>query len=378
MALTETDRHFLERALALAERGRGMTSPNPVVGAVVVVDGRIAGEGFHAAAGQDHAEIVAMKASVGDDISGLLVGATIYVTLEPCCHQGRTPPCTDALIAAGVTRVVVGAEDPSEWVHGRGIRLLRAAGIVVDVADGDLAYKSKRQNDPFRKHVTAGLPFVTYKYAMTIDGRVATESGDSKWISCEESRLRVHDFRARSDAVLVGAGTFRNDDPQLTARDVPVHRQPLRVVVDSHLGAARESALVRTALEGTVLFVCTESVPESRIDEVRSWGVEVEILPATPNGHPEARSVGRLLGERHIQSVFLEGGATLAAVWWDAGLIDRIIAFVAPVVAGGASSPGPLPATGYAHMDAALRLRDVTVEQSGSDVMVSGYVGQPA
>lgn len=378
MALTETDRHFLERALALAERGRGMTSPNPVVGAVVVVGGRIAGEGFHAAAGQDHAEIVAMKAAVGDDIAGLLVGATVYITLEPCCHQGRTPPCTDALIAAGVSRVVVGAEDPSAWVHGRGIRLLRAAGITVEVAEDDLAYKAKRQNDAFRKHVTVGLPFVTYKYAMTIDGRVATESGDSKWISGEESRLRVHDFRARSDAVLVGAATFRHDDPRLTARDVPVHRQPLRVVVDSQLKAARESALVRTASEGTVLFVCTEGVPKSRIDEVCSWGVEVQVLPVGPNRHPDPRSVGRLLAERHIQSVFLEGGATLAAGWWDAGLIDRIVAFVAPVVAGGTSSPGPLPAAGYAHMDAALRLRDVTIEQSGSDVMISGYIGEPA
>lgn len=378
MALTETDRHFLERALALAERGRGLTSPNPLVGAVVVVDGRIAGEGFHAAAGQDHAEIVAMKAAVGDHVAGLLVGATVYVTLEPCCHQGRTPPCTDALIAAGVDRVVVGAEDPSAWVHGRGIRLLRAAGIAVEVAEGDLAYRAKRQNNAFRKHVTVGLPFVTYKYAMTIDGRVATESGDSKWISGEESRLRVHGFRARSDAVLVGAGTFRHDDPQLTARDVTVHRQPLRVVVDSHLGAARESALVRTASEGRVLFVCTDGVPEGRIDEVRSWGVQVEVLEAGPDGHPDARSVGRLLAQRDIQSVFLEGGATLAAVWWDAGLIDRIVAFVAPVVAGGDSSPGPLPAAGYAHMDAALRLRDVTVEQSGCDVMISGYVGEPA
>jgi len=378
MALTETDRHFLERALALAERGRGMTSPNPVVGAVVVVDGRIVGEGFHAAAGQDHAEIVAMKAAVGDSTAGRLVGAGVYVTLEPCCHQGRTPPCTDALIDAGVTRVVVGAEDPSAWVHGRGMRLLRAAGVTVDLAEGDLAYRAKRQNDAFRKHVSVGLPFVIYKYAMTIDGRVATESGDSKWISGEESRLRVHEFRARSDAVLVGAGTFRQDDPQLTARDVSVHRQPLRVVVDSQLGAARESALVRTASEGTVLFVCTEGVSEQRVDEVRSWGVEVQVLPAGDEGHPDPRSVGRLLAERQVQSVFLEGGATLAAAWWDAGLIDRVVAFVAPVVAGGFSSPGPLPAASYAHMDAALRLRDVNVEQSGCDVMISGYVGEPA
>lgn len=378
MALTETDRHFIERALALAERGRGLTSPNPVVGAVVAVDGRVVGEGFHAAAGQDHAEIVAMKAASGNVFAGRLVGATVYVTLEPCCHYGRTPPCTDALISAGVTRVVVAAEDPSSWVHGRGIELLRAAGLTVDVAEDDLAYRAKRQNDAFRKHVTLGLPFVTYKYAMTIDGRVATESGDSKWISGEESRLRVHHFRARSDAVMVGMGTFRHDDPRLTARDVPIHRQPLRVVVDSRLVAEQESALVRTVDQGPVLFICIDAASEARVREVRSWGVEVASVPATTQGHPDPEQVGRLLARRDVQSVFLEGGATLAAAWWDAGLIDRVVAFVAPVLAGGASSPGPLPAAGYAHMDAALRLRDVEIEKSGCDVMISGYVGEPA
>ncbi len=377
VALTDIDRHFLETALALAERGRGLTSPNPVVGAVVVVGGRVVGQGFHAAAGQDHAEIVAMKAAVGDESAGRLTGATVYVTLEPCCHHGRTPPCADALIAAGVSRVVVGAEDPSAWVCGKGIQRLLDAGITVDMPEGDLAYRAKRQNDAFRKHVTAGLPFVTYKYAMTIDGRVATESGDSKWISGEESRLRVHAFRARSDAVLVGAGTFRHDDPELTARDVPVHRQPLRVVVDTQLKVAREAALVRTVDKGPVLFVCSSEIPEARLEEVRTWAVEVAPVPLGADGHPEPRTVGRLLAQRGVQSVFLEGGARLAASWWDAGMIDRIVAFVAPVVAGGAASPGPLPARGYDHMDAALRLRDVEVEKSGVDVMLSGYVGEP-
>lgn len=377
MALTENDRHFLERALALAERGRGLTSPNPVVGAVVVVDGRVVGEGFHAAAGRDHAEIEAMKAAVGDDFAGRLQGATAYVSLEPCRHHGRTPPCTEALIRAGVTRVVVGAEDPSAWVHGRGIADLRAAGVVVETADGDLAYRARRQNDAFRKHVSAGLPFVTYKYAMTIDGRVATESGDSKWISGEESRLRVHHFRARSDAVLVGAGTLRADDPELTAREVPVHRQPTRVIVDSQLRIGRDARVVQTAAEGPVLVVCGASVPEARRAEVRGWGVEVEAADLGADGYPDPVAVGRLLADRQVQDVFMEGGARLAAAWWDAGLVDRIVAFIAPVVAGGVDSPGPLPAAGYAHMDAALRLRDLQTERSGADVMFSGYVREP-
>lgn len=377
MALNENDRHFLERAIALAERGRGLTSPNPVVGAVVVREGRVVGEGFHAAAGQDHAEVIAMKSVSGPEYAGTLQGATMYVTLEPCRHHGRTPPCTLALISAGISRVVVAAEDPSAWVHGRGLQELRAAGLEVEVADGDLNYRARRQNDAFRKQVTTGLPFVTYKYAMTLDGRVATESGDSRWISGEESRRRVHQYRAWADAVLVGAGTLRRDDPRLTARDVPVHRQPLRVVVDPGLGIEEGAALIRTAQEGPVLVVCADSAPASRREEVSAWGVEVIAAPSGPAGRPDPRSVARLLVERGVQSLFMEGGPRLAAAWWDAGLIDRVLAFVAPVIAGGAASPGPLPSAGYAHMDAALRLRDVDMQPSGRDVCVSGYVGEP-
>lgn len=377
MGLTENDRHFLERAIALAERGRGLTSPNPLVGAVVVRDGRVVGEGFHAAAGQDHAEIVALHSAAGSAVVGTLKGATMYVSLEPCCHHGRTPPCTRAVIASGIQRVVVAADDPSAWVHGQGLEELRTAGLVVDVADDDLNYRARRQNDAFRKRVTTGLPFVTYKYAMTLDGRVATESGDSRWISGEESRRRVHQHRAWSDAVLVGAGTLRHDDPQLTARDVPVHRQPLRVVVDPGLGVRESAALIRTAAEGPVLLVCAESVPPERVETVRSWGVEVARTACDPAGSPEPRGVALLLVERGVQSVFMEGGPRLAAAWWDAGLVDRVLAFVAPVVAGGVSSPGPLPAAGYAHMDAALRLRDVEIQPSGADICVGGYVGEP-
>lgn len=377
MALNENDRHFLERAIALAERGRGLTSPNPLVGAVVVSDGRVVGEGFHAAAGRDHAEIVALKSVAGPDYQGALRGATMYVTLEPCCHQGRTPPCTKALIASGLERVVVAADDPSAWVHGQGLRELADAGLTVEVADGDLNYRARRQNDAFRKHVTTGLPFVTYKYAMTLDGRVATESGDSRWISGEESRRRVHQFRAWSDAVLVGAGTLRRDDPQLTARDVTVHRQPMRVVVDPGLGIARSAALIQTAGEGPVLLLCSEAVSPERMEEVRSWGVDAAAAPSGVTGRPDPASVAHLLVERGVQSVFMEGGPRLAAAWWDAGLVDRLVAFIAPVVAGGASAPGPLPALGYPHMDAALRLRDVEVHPSGADVCISGYVGEP-
>jgi diaminohydroxyphosphoribosylaminopyrimidine deaminase/5-amino-6-(5-phosphoribosylamino)uracil reductase len=369
----------LERAISLAERGRGLTSPNPVVGAVVTMEGRVAGEGFHAGLGEDHAEIVAMKAAAAGDPAGKLRGATVFVTLEPCCHHGRTPPCTEALIAAGVSRVVVASFDPSTKVNGQGLAQLRHAGVIVDLAEGDLAYRARRQNDAFRKSVTRGLPFVTYKYAMTLDGRVATESGDARWISGEESRAFVHRQRSWSDVVMVGSGTVQADDPLLTARGVvPLRRQPLRVVVDSQLRLSREAQLVRTVGEGPVLVFCTRKVPESRLREARTWGIEIEAVAPDDDGRCLPSEVAQLLGTRGVQSVFLEGGPRLAAAWWDSGLIDRIVAFVAPVIAGGPRSPSPLPAKAYPHMDAALRLRDVEIAQSGADVMLSGYVGEPA
>jgi diaminohydroxyphosphoribosylaminopyrimidine deaminase/5-amino-6-(5-phosphoribosylamino)uracil reductase len=354
-----------------------MTSPNPVVGAVVTIEGRIAGEGYHAGAGEDHAEIVAMRRSGGDDFRARLRGATVFVTLEPCCHHGRTPPCTDALIEAGVSRVVVGSPDPSSKVNGQGLAQLRRAGITVDVADGDLAYRARRQNDAFCKSVTSGLPFVTYKYAMTLDGRVATEAGDARWISGEESRALVHRHRAWSDAVMVGSRTMTRDDPLLTARGVDAPRQPLRVVVDSTLSIGQQYKLVQTISEGPVLVVCAEGVSPGRLEQVRSWGVETETVAADSRGHCLPRAAATLLAARGVQSVLLEGGPRLAAAWWDAGLVDRVLAFVAPVVAGGAASPGPLPARAYPHMDAAQRLRDVEITPSGPDVLVSGYLRGP-
>jgi diaminohydroxyphosphoribosylaminopyrimidine deaminase/5-amino-6-(5-phosphoribosylamino)uracil reductase len=376
MALTDSDKRFLEQAFQLAERGRGLTSPNPVVGAVVVLDGRAVGQGFHAGPGKDHAEIVAMKDVARAYSDAHLTGGTMVVTLEPCCHHGRTPPCTDALIRAGFSRVVVGAIDPSDRVNGRGIAQLRAAGIAVDLADGDLAYRMRRQNDAFRKHATLGLPFVTYKYAMTLDGRIATETGHSKWISGEESRARVQQERAWSDAVLVGAGTMRADNPRLTVRALPVLRQPLRVVVDPHLSIERSADLVRTAEEGPVLIVCSETASESRRAEVASWGLMVVPLPGGP--YPDPVETARFLAAREVQSVLLEGGPTLAAAWWEAGLVDRVQAFVAPVMAGGAGAPGPLPSAGSLRMDEALRLRDVAMETVGVDVLVTAYLSEPA
>jgi diaminohydroxyphosphoribosylaminopyrimidine deaminase / 5-amino-6-(5-phosphoribosylamino)uracil reductase len=372
--LSSFDIQQMERALLLAEKARGLTSPNPIVGAVVARDDQVLGEGYHAGAGLDHAEVVAMKAAAGSDFAARLIGATVYVTLEPCCHFGRTPPCTKALVQAGVTRVVAGALDPSPRVNGAGLRQLREAGIEVEVAEGDLGHRARRQNGPFRKHAVTGLPFVTYKYAMTLDGRTATQTGSSRWISGPESRRRVHQLRAWTDAVMVGAGTLSADDPQLTVRDVSAARVPLRVVIDPSLSTvSASSALAKTAFEGPVLAVCSEGTQTRRKEEVRTWGVEVATVAAGADGFPDPRGVAELLGARGVQSVLMEGGPRFAAAWWDAGLVDQVVAFVAPILSGGATAPGPLPARGCESMAAALRLLDVDVEQSGEDIMISGY-----
>lgn len=381
MGLSIRDEELLARALDLAERGRGRTTPNPLVGAVVAIDGRVVGEGFHARAGEDHAEVAALRQAapghVGPEFGGVLRGACVYVSLEPCAHFGRTPPCADTLISAGVTRVVVAAVDPSPQVSGRGLARLRDAGVEVVLAGGCLEHRARRQNGPFRKWATTGLPFTTYKYAMTLDGKIAAESGHSAWISGEAARHLVHLERAASDAVVVGAGTMRADDPLLTARDVGAWRQPRRVVVDPRLTISRSNALVRSIDEAPLLVVCGDRASRERRDEVAGWGVEVVESEADAQGRPLPESVARILGERAVQAVLLEGGHRFAGAWWEAGLVDRVMAFVAPLVVGGEAAPGPLSIPGRARMDLALRLQETTVQEIEGDVLITGYVGVP-
>lgn len=391
MPLNEQDTIYLERALSLAERGQGCTSPNPLVGAVVVAGARVLGEGYHVGPWHDHAEVSAMRdvlrrAGAGEDAGAggraevatreLCAGTTMYVTLEPCCTYGRTPPCTSALIAAGFGRVVVGAIDTSPAVNGRGVELLRAAGIQVDLAEGEVALRCKRQNNGLRKVVATGLPFVTYKYAMTLDGRVATDSGDSCWISSPESRALVHQWRAWSDAVVVGAGTLAADDPRLTAREVACDRQPLRVVVDGALGLDRRSALVRTVGEGPVLVVCGVEVAGKRRAEVESWGVETAVAARGEDDALAPREVAQVLVSRGVRTVLLEGGPRLAGAWWTAGLIDKVAAFVCPRILSGEENRGPLCGFGPQRMDGATPLTEVEVQMIGPDILISGYTGE--
>lgn len=390
--MDQTDHRYLERALDLAESGRGQTSPNPVVGAVIVRDGSVMGEGWHAGLGLDHAEIAAIRDSLrraGRDVTGMpgevraeavrsvCSGATMYVTLEPCCTQGRTPPCTSALIGGGFARVVAAAVDPSPAVDGRGFQSLSSAGIAVEVADGALAQRAKRQNNGLRKSVTKGLPFVEYKYAMTLDGRVAADTGDSRWVSSPESRALVHRWRSWVDAVVVGAGTMRADNPTLTAREVGCGRQPVRVVVDRACSLSHASNLVRTVSEGPVLVVCGEEVDEKRAAEVRRWGVDVEVVGCESGGELDPLQVCRVLATREVQTVLLEGGPRLAGSWWAAGLVDKVSAFVCPLVVSGLEGAGPFRGKGAVNMREPSDLQEVEVMRVGPDVLVTGYTGGP-
>jgi diaminohydroxyphosphoribosylaminopyrimidine deaminase/5-amino-6-(5-phosphoribosylamino)uracil reductase len=389
--LDDSDARYLERAMELAERGRGCTSPNPVVGAVIVEAGAIVGEGWHVGLGRDHAEIAAIKDALwrrkalpdmsaeldGSTIRQVCSGTTMYVTLEPCCTQGRTPPCTSALVAGGFARIVAGAIDPSSAVNGRGLELLREAGIQVELAEGAVAHRARRQNDGLRKAATLGLPFVTYKYAMTLDGRVASDSGESRWISSAQSRALVHQWRAWSDAVLVGSGTVAADDPRLTARDTQCARQPLRVVLDGHLSLRVASNLVTTVEEGPVLAVCGREISDLRRSEVESWGVETAAVSRDSRGQLDPEAVCRLLIGRGVQTILLEGGRRIAGAWWAAGLVDKIAAFVCVKVISGKAHGGPLLGPGAANVETGVSLQDVEVHRVGPDVLIVGYTGEP-
>ncbi len=324
--LTATDRAHLQRALELAEGGRGKVSPNPLVGAVVVRDGVVIGEGLHAELGNLHAERAALEdcRRRGEDPAG----ATMYVTLEPCAHQGRQPPCTEAILEAGIGRVVIGSEDPTEKASGRGPGILRDGGVEVEAAAGEEATAARLLNQPFRKHARTGLPHVTLKLAMSLDGRTTPPPGDSPWISSEPSRALVHRWRAESDAIAVGIGTVLADDPLLTARTPDAARQPTRVVFDSQARLPLGSQLVRTLDESSVLVVASPGADPSHQIALREAGVEVVVADGIDAALAD-------LGRRGIASLFLEGGQTLAAAFADAGQIDEARVFIAPVLLGG-------------------------------------------
>jgi diaminohydroxyphosphoribosylaminopyrimidine deaminase/5-amino-6-(5-phosphoribosylamino)uracil reductase len=324
----------------------------------------VSGEGFHAAAGLPHAEREALAESSEDP-----AGATLYVSLEPCAHHGRTPPCTDAIVEARIARVVIASDDPTAKAAGRGLGILRDEGIEVEMLDGDVSREARLLNQPFRKHARTGRPLVVYKAAMTLDGKVATRSGDSKWISGEMSRARAHRWRAESDAVAVGIGTALADDPQLTARIEGVPHQPRRVIFDSEAQLPLDSALVQSAAEVPVIAVCSRAAKRTAVQSLESAGVDVIIA----SGENEAARVAAALdelGSRDVQSILLEGGPHLAGAFLEAQELDEARIFVAPVLAGGRDARTALEGQGVEQIADATRALDSEVERIDEDVLI--------
>jgi diaminohydroxyphosphoribosylaminopyrimidine deaminase / 5-amino-6-(5-phosphoribosylamino)uracil reductase len=364
-AATEQDDH-LARALELAGTApRGDVSPNPLVGAVIVRDGEAIGEGHHARLGDLHAERAAIEdcRERGEDPAG----ATIYVTLEPCAHHGRQPPCAEAIIEAGLARVVYASDDPSEKASGRGLGMLRDGGVEVEQAAGELAAEARLLNQPFRKHARTGRPLVTLKMAASLDGFVATSGGDSKWISGEKSRKQVHRWRGDADAVAVGIGTAIVDDPLLTARDVEVARQPARVVFDSEARLPLDSQLVRSVDEAPLVIVIGTSADADRCKALENAGAELIVASGR---EPADRVLAALveLGRRDVTSLLLEGGPVLAGSFAAAGEVDELCLFIAPLLLGGGRPP--LEGTGAHAIEEGLHALALESEPSGDDVLI--------
>jgi diaminohydroxyphosphoribosylaminopyrimidine deaminase/5-amino-6-(5-phosphoribosylamino)uracil reductase len=361
---SEGERQML-RALELAETGRGRTSPNPMVGAVIVKDHRIIGEGYHEEVGGPHAEVNALK-SAGEDAKG----ATMYVTLEPCSHQGRTPPCADRVVESGIATVVMAIRDPNPLVSGAGERLLREQGLQVEF--GPYPEIARRQNEGYLNWITTGMPFVTLKMAMSLDGKVATRTGESKWISSDISRADAHQMRAACDAIMVGIGTVIHDDPILTARTGRQVHNPIRVVVDS-LGRTPPESHVGDTREAATIIAVSDSAPDESVRALQDRGLEV--VRIDDRGKVDLPGLLQLLGDRGVLNLLVEGGPELTRALWEAGLVDKLVFYFAPKVIGGCGAPGPVGGSGVESMDQAYPLSIDAVFAKGPDIKVVAYPG---
>jgi diaminohydroxyphosphoribosylaminopyrimidine deaminase/5-amino-6-(5-phosphoribosylamino)uracil reductase len=367
----ERDNSFMRRALELAQRGRGFVEPNPMVGCVIVREDTVVGEGWHQRFGGPHAEVEALAAAAEQ-----ANGATLYVTLEPCCHHGKTPPCTEAVIAAGIRRVVAAMRDPFPKVAGGGFEQLQAAGVEVEV--GLCETEARALNAPYLKLLGTGRPWVIAKWAMTLDGKIASASGDSRWISSEASRAIVHKLRSRVDGIVIGRRTAEHDDPLLTARSKSGSppRVALRIVLDSGAKLAATSQLVQTAREFPTLIACG---PEALDHDARRFvnaGCEVMRLPGATHGERLSELLDEL-GRRQMTNILVEGGSEVLGSFFDGREIDESHVFIAPKLLGGKSAPSPIGGAGISGMADAIATDDVTVETIGGDVYVHGRLSRP-
>lgn len=354
-----TEEQFMKRAIELAKQGAGWTAPNPLVGAVVVKNGRVIGEGYHRKYGELHAERNALAACTEDP-----AGATLYVTLEPCCHYGKTPPCTEIIIEKKIAKVVIGSRDPNPKVAGKGARILREHGI--EVVEDYMREACDALNPVFFHYITTKTPYVVLKFAMTLDGKIATRTGASKWITGEAARNHVHQLRGRYAGILAGIGTVLADDPMLNCRIDGAH-QPLRIILDSHLRIPMGSRLVRSAKEYPLLIVCNESARDreegaSRIQKLEEAGAKVWTLPEK-NGHPDLNVLMQRLGEEKIDSVLIEGGGTVNEAALKAHIVHHVYAYIAPKIFGGEDAKTPVEGSGIRLPQecAKLRLAKITV-----------------
>ena len=362
--MTEDER-FMHKALELAQRGRGRVEPNPMVGALVVKNGDVLAEGWHEGFGGPHAEVVALERA-----GAKARGATLYVTLEPCAHQGKTPPCVEKIVSSGIRKVVFPVIDPNPLTSCMGRQGLLEAGV--EVVEGVLEEDSKRLNAPFFKLMTTGMPYVIAKWAMSLDGKTATHTGDSRWVSSEESRGYVHKVRSQVDAVVVGINTVLRDDPLLTSR-IPGGRNPRRIVLDSQARLPKGCKLLASLGESEVIIATTASAPGERVEALRKAGCGVVVLKGDERGVDPTEFL-KVLGQWKCTNVLLEGGGSLTASFFEKGLVDKVMVFVSPKVIGGVEAKSPVGGTGVACIKECMRLKEVQVTRLAEDILVEGIV----
>ncbi|MDD2620127.1 MAG: bifunctional diaminohydroxyphosphoribosylaminopyrimidine deaminase/5-amino-6-(5-phosphoribosylamino)uracil reductase RibD [Syntrophomonadaceae bacterium] len=364
----DEDKKYMYRALELADMARGRTSPNPLVGAVIVKDGKIIGEGYHRQAGTPHAEINAINDAGAQD----LTGAAIYVTLEPCSHYGRTPPCADALVKAGLGRVVIAVLDPNPLVSGKGLAKLKEAGIATAV--GLLEAEAIKLNEVFFKYIQSKKPFVSLKVAMTLDGKIASFSGDSRWITGEAARYYVHQLRNSYDAIMVGIGTVLADDPQLNTRlNITDQKDPVRVIIDGQLDLPLQSKIVNTAAEQRTIVFTSRSHDREKAAVLKAGGLEIIEIGEEASCLPLERVIEQL-GSMGICSLLLEGGARINANMLEHNLIDKVYWFIAPKIIGGEDAPSPIAGQGIEYMKQAILINKTEIKNFADDLCIVGYI----
>jgi len=361
----------MTRALELAKLGTGYTNPNPLVGAVLVKDGIIIGEGYHKKYGDPHAEVNAFNNAQGD-----VAGATMYVTLEPCSHFGKTPPCANAIIKKGIKKVVVAMEDPNPLVAGKGINILKEHGI--EVITGVMEHEAKKQNEIFIKFITSGLPFCTLKTAMTLDGKIAAYTGDSKWITNEESRKYVHELRHKFSSIMVGIGTVIADDPLLTTRlDNIDGKNPIRIIVDTRGTIPLDANVLKVNENTKTIIATTEIINKEKLKYIEATGADIIITPLKDN-KVDLPYLMKSLGQLKIDSILLEGGSTLNYTALEEGIVDKVLSFIAPKIIGGSLSKTPVGGQGIPYMRDAILLKNIDIHKFGDNVAIEAYIRKEA